>query len=238
LIPLVEVEPFNFSRGAFNWEARKVMMTAQIRFDHMHSLVVEKQQEVEAAGVAALAKLASPAQAPEQCEALVREIGAHVERALDTWRRLSNEMLFRFSDNSALLRMSTKRQDVGQAENTAAFGYPAWWLRSVGYDRGPPPPPRETRCPPACASSTFALSLAAAEEGEAWPPWPATAAGVISSFAAAAVAAAAPFAALALLLALVTAALLSPRAVAATTVAALEEERGERGGVATPYTQL
>merc|ERR1711892_1037504 len=58
-------------------------------------------------------------------------------------------MLTRFSDNSDIPRIATTVHNVGADENTASLGYPAWWLRAVGFAKGQPPPV-ESQCPPLC----------------------------------------------------------------------------------------
>jgi hypothetical protein len=124
------------------------MMTAQIRFDHMHPLVEEKQKAVEDAGRSLISSLKDEADE----HAFGEKVVSHVNAALATWQRLSDEMIVRFSDNSDIARISTKHDSIGVAENIASLDYPAWWLRAVGFTKGLPPP-SETQCPPACPSA-------------------------------------------------------------------------------------
>jgi len=162
LKPLTMVSPTRFSRSAFNWEARKVMMTAQIRFDHMHPLVEAKQKQAETAGDAMISNVRE--EILHKTHHWGKHVEAHVTDALKTWQRLSDEMLIRFADNSDISRISTQSRTpvgVGLDENTASLGYPAWWLRAVGFMQGPPLPPIETQCPPLCPATTQLL-----DEGE------------------------------------------------------------------------
>lgn len=169
---LSDITPLHFSKNAFNWQARRVMMTAQIRFDHMHPLVAAKQEEVEAAAEAAL-NAAREMLVHVPAEYLkyshwTKGIVEHTKKALDIWQQLPDDMLIRFADNSDISRISKQPNTPvgggGWDENTASLSYPAWWLRAVGYNKGPPPIPVETQCPPMCPGADSAQQLL--EEGE------------------------------------------------------------------------
>jgi len=153
------------------------MMTAQIRFDHMHPLVEAKQKEVEGAGEWALSrareKLLSEKEKllNEKWEKWVPKshswgdkLVSHVKDALGIWKELSEDMLVHFSDNSDIPKVSATHDagvDAniagGVDEDIASLSYPAWWLRAVGFANALPLPPVESQCPPVCPGSTQLL---------------------------------------------------------------------------------
>eukprot|EP00051_Salpingoeca_urceolata_P021543 m.339376 g.339376 ORF g.339376 m.339376 type:complete len:673 (+) comp19817_c0_seq7:253-2271(+) len=57
----------------------------------------------------------------------------NAEAVVARWWQLSDELLLRYADGYC----------NGCADHPRDLGYPAWWLRAVGYQQGPPPPAAE-----------------------------------------------------------------------------------------------
>ena len=62
-------------------------------------------------------------------EQLAAAAAANAEEVTRSWWALFDELLFKYADGWRNV------PTLGQG-----IGYPAWWLRSVGYPEGPPPP--------------------------------------------------------------------------------------------------
>lgn len=142
LEPLYHDPAWAYSKKSMNWAARKVMMVSQIRFDHMHKLVQAKQNEVEAVGHALLDSMVNDFARTGDTKALSHTVEKHCDDVFHTWRDLPDEMLYHFSDNSNMFKIAPG--------DTSKLDYPAWWLKAVGFEKGPPPPPVEAQCPPRC----------------------------------------------------------------------------------------
>lgn len=141
LEPLATVYPWKMLRRSLNWACRKVMMTAQIRFDHMHPLVLAKQHEMETLGTRLVEEAALELAWNGDHAAFNQKFVDHAKVVLEAWRDLPDEMFFAFSDNQ---RISSNPPDAA-----VPLGYSADWLRAVGLSSGPPLPPpiRAGRCP-------------------------------------------------------------------------------------------
>eukprot|EP00927_Polykrikos_kofoidii_P041913 TRINITY_DN3578_c1_g1_i6.p1 TRINITY_DN3578_c1_g1~~TRINITY_DN3578_c1_g1_i6.p1 ORF type:complete len:651 (+),score=65.12 TRINITY_DN3578_c1_g1_i6:77-2029(+) len=147
----VSPDPKRYSKSAFNWQVRHVMMTAQIRFDHMHPMVENRQHEAEQIAFDMLSSASDAFAANYDKQNLTNKIEQHIQSTLDTWGNLSTEMYVRFSDNSDLFKTHiTPDGGVGVAEDTAPLAYPIWWLRAVGFDKSLEPVPPQDQCPPVC----------------------------------------------------------------------------------------
>jgi len=149
LSPLVTAMPHKFSRASMSWASRKIADTCQIRFDRMHQVVEAHQRKVEDAGVVLLKTAVAHFKTKEDREALNYMFEAHAQKTLVDWIDLSDQLIFEFSDNTYIPKDSE--------QNHTALGYPSWWLRSVGFQNGPPPVPPMNQCPPLCPDTEMVL---------------------------------------------------------------------------------
>lgn len=127
--PLNFALPSKYEDRSLNWVVRRLMMTCQIRFDHMHSFVERVQKEVEKRGQALVDKVRG-------WHDLDSQFQKHSEHVLEIWHSLPAELLNEFSDNYDIRTMTP-------------LGYPDSWIEKT-WNNGPPPPPEEKGCPPNC----------------------------------------------------------------------------------------
>jgi hypothetical protein len=96
---------------------RYVWNIVRIKYRYMMDVVRSHQEDAESAAASLIARLQS---APDVKDA-VAETHALADRVLQAWSVLPDELILQFADGY----------------NTPT--YPDWWLKAVGYERGPPP---------------------------------------------------------------------------------------------------
>lgn len=140
LPPLATIYPWKYLDTSLNWAARKVMTIAQVRWDRMHPRIDAKQKEVEDAGVKLLDEI-SPMSA--NISGIYDKLAKHAAGALSTWHELADDLVVTFTDNFELNSVN------GEKGSHTPLGFPAPWLKGVGFQQGPPPVPpiRKGRCP-------------------------------------------------------------------------------------------
>jgi roadblock/LC7 domain-containing protein len=57
---------------------------------------------------------------------LTKDLTEHAAAVVADWWKLTDYLMLKYADGFV---------------SGANGGYPAWWLKSVGYSKGPPPPP-------------------------------------------------------------------------------------------------
>merc|ERR1712050_473573 len=109
-----------------------------MRYDHMHALVARKQAEVSQAGETMIAK-AKASLLGGQRDAFEQKFVDHTNNVLSAWTSLSQEMFQDYSDNTDIRGEVNVHMPNGveASQSAASLGYPAWWLRAVGYSNGP-----------------------------------------------------------------------------------------------------
>eukprot|EP00931_Biecheleriopsis_adriatica_P077722 TRINITY_DN51225_c0_g1_i1.p1 TRINITY_DN51225_c0_g1~~TRINITY_DN51225_c0_g1_i1.p1 ORF type:complete len:668 (-),score=56.08 TRINITY_DN51225_c0_g1_i1:15-1940(-) len=158
LPPLATQYPWRFLQGSMNWACRKVMTIAQVRFDFMHPLVVEKQNQIEAAGANVLLEATHRFSKDADQKAYNQAFVDHAFKALEVWHSLADEMLFSYSDNHRIA-------DTPAGSFPPALDYPGQWLLAAGFPKGPPavPPIRPGQCPNwdrGCSSEAYYAGIA------------------------------------------------------------------------------
>merc|ERR1740139_641989 len=109
------------------------MTVCQVRFDHMHKVVEERQHEAETEGRQML-EILETAKGLDASR-LSDSIESHVEAVAETWDGLADELLLRFSDNTDIMASRpTWRAGVGSDSVIKSYGYPGEWLQGVGFE--------------------------------------------------------------------------------------------------------
>lgn len=134
LEPLHWANPKKFESYSMNWLTRNIMMLCQIRFDHMHPVVEKAQEYVEKTGVELVKKAFEEKKSPEEINMMFEK---HASFVLNYWKKLSSDLLFKFSDNTDIATFQP-------------LSYPDSWLEVSGWKNGPPDVPTEDQCPPNC----------------------------------------------------------------------------------------
>ena len=131
------------------WAHRYVHNLAQLKYSYASKDVKALQDEWEAKGEALVAEMdaayrpgggASDGEDKDKEGGLSRDqltalVTAHAEAVKEAWWRLADTLMVQYADG--FLSMPGQKGGPG-----APVGYPAWWLKKVGWREGPPPPPQ------------------------------------------------------------------------------------------------
>ncbi|EDQ88830.1 uncharacterized protein MONBRDRAFT_25939 [Monosiga brevicollis MX1] len=121
------------NRTSAFWAFRYVENLANLRFDAMIQDINAQQRTYEAEGVALRAQLVAAAQAGHVDVAnLTTASLALTQRVVAKWWELADDLMVKYADGWVTV-------NLGPVDAAAPPGYPAWWLKQVGYPEGPPP---------------------------------------------------------------------------------------------------
>lgn len=140
-------DPNALSRDSAYWAHRYVFNIAKIRYDRAINDVRKVQAALEAEGVAMVLRLdnTSGAVGAAEFDRASDELAANI---MKTYWELPDQLVFKYAD--------------GFLNDGKPLGYPDWWLKQVGYERGPPAVPHECpddvveKCTGACPVKGFA----------------------------------------------------------------------------------
>jgi len=121
----------NFTRSSSYWAFRSVNTIADLKFDHMIADIRAEQDKWETKGEALVAHLTDQYLRNQEADTVTEALRVHASDVVQAWWSLSDFLIFRYADGYDNV------PNVG-----SAVGYPAWWLKEVGYANGPPPPVR------------------------------------------------------------------------------------------------
>jgi len=119
-------DPKNLSRDSAYWAHRYVYNIAKMKYSYAMQDVRELQTRLEDEGEQLVRKLDS---APSTPESLNAAYAKHATRVVEAFWAMPDKLMQKYAD--------------GWLEDGSTLGYPAEWLRAVGYQNGPPQPPAE-----------------------------------------------------------------------------------------------
>lgn len=144
--------PLEFDRATATWATRTVSNIMDLKWSYAVKDVAAAQDALETvAGGAAVAAVESECGKITKAAALADCMdgiyGEHAGKSVASWWALADLLMYRYSDGWV-------NQLPASADPT---GYPAWWLKAVGYAQGPPPvPPTPSKSVSAAASQPAA----------------------------------------------------------------------------------
>eukprot|EP00730_Choanoeca_flexa_P017207 TRINITY_DN8254_c0_g1_i1.p1 TRINITY_DN8254_c0_g1~~TRINITY_DN8254_c0_g1_i1.p1 ORF type:complete len:152 (+),score=33.80 TRINITY_DN8254_c0_g1_i1:50-505(+) len=116
------------------WAFRYVENLANLRFNPMIADVHLRQAQWEARAMKLRQEILAWYPNSPNATRLTEELVRHGNDVIADWWKLADELMVKFADGFVTTNMGTHDMAV-------APGYPAWWLKSVGYAQGPPPVP-------------------------------------------------------------------------------------------------
>lgn len=120
-------DPWRLSRKSAYWAHRYVENLANLRWRDM---IVDIRNARKFAMAKSAALLAELDQAPDMpLDKVTRVLVKNAKGVVERWWLLADELMEKYADGNV----------HGQPQ-----GYPAWWLKAVGYPAGPPPVPPPT----------------------------------------------------------------------------------------------
>jgi dipeptidase len=122
--------PSKLDRGSAWWAHRYVANIAYGRWNHMRKDLAAAQSVWESRGLELQKQLDSQFQAKKITkQELYQKLRAFVARMVSDWWKMPDELIFKYAD--------------GYTNTEEKFGvvdpdfYPVWWLKLVGYNKGP-----------------------------------------------------------------------------------------------------
>jgi len=114
------------------WAFRYVENLANLRFTPMLADINRRQSQWETKGAALREQAIATFQTDHNATHLTASLVAHADAVLADWWQLADELMVKFADGYVTTNM-------GPVDVSVSPGYPAWWLKEVGYQSGPPP---------------------------------------------------------------------------------------------------
>lgn len=120
-------DPWKLSRRSAYWAHRYVENIANLRWKDMIRDIRVARDELMRRSVSLLAQLdKSPTMPPPE---VTQKLVANARAVVARWWQLADDLMEKYADGNI---------------HGVAQGYPAWWLKAVGYTKGPPPVPPPT----------------------------------------------------------------------------------------------
>ena len=113
-----------FDRSKAMWAFRELVQFAYPRWSHVKDAIRAAQADLEDAG----GRISASIRAGSPPEIVASAIEDHATSVVSRWQGLYGELLVRYSDN----------WDYSLSGGAKRLGYPAEWLRQVGFLNGPP----------------------------------------------------------------------------------------------------
>ncbi|CAM9512455.1 unnamed protein product, partial [Heterosigma akashiwo] len=127
-----------FSRKSAFWAACFVHNVANLKWSYAIKDIVERQQSLEEASIKMVKKVDKMYKSGDKhiMAKLESEYFENAAAVVSSLWSLSDEIMFKYASGF-----------VNAPDNMSQMvGYPAWWLKLVGYSDGPPPPPTKPKC--------------------------------------------------------------------------------------------
>ena len=113
------------------WAIRYVFNILHLKFSYMMSDVKAEQKEWEQKGLSVQQAVDDIGRSGVLTPKVLTELySMHAEQSTAHWWKLFHKLMFKFADGY-----------INVPNLSTSVGYPAWWLRTVGYSNGPPPVP-------------------------------------------------------------------------------------------------
>jgi dipeptidase len=125
-----------FSRESAFWAACFLHNVANLKWKYMIKDINARQDELESASVAMVAAMEEEFAKNQDMTTVEETYFSNMEKIVYSLWSLSDELVFKYADGF-----------VNEPDNwSQQVGYPAWWLKRVGFQDGPPPPPTKPKC--------------------------------------------------------------------------------------------
>jgi len=122
-----------YDRNTFFFAVKNAYNIAHLRYDQGITAIQAAQKTWETKGADVQKLVDAYFKKTPDVSYITSQYMDHSQAVLNAWNILANDLMVNFSDGFAMQE---------------AVGYPAWWLKDVGYENGPPPPPVCQSCPP------------------------------------------------------------------------------------------
>jgi len=126
--PYGKADPNAFDRQSAYWAHRAVFNVAKIKYSYAMKDVRAMQSRLEDEGEALVAQLDALSPGADNM-ALNQAYAKHAANVHQSFLALPEKIIEKYAD--------------GWFQDLSPIGYPDWWLRAVGYPKGPPPPPKQ-----------------------------------------------------------------------------------------------
>lgn len=114
------------------WTFRYVENLANLRYSAMIKDIKLRQAKWEDRGIELRQQVIDAYQTDHNATQLTATLVHHAEDVLADWWQLADALMLKYADGFITTNM-------GPVDAAVAPGYPAWWLKQVGYQSGPPP---------------------------------------------------------------------------------------------------
>jgi dipeptidase len=127
----------NFDRKSAFWAACFVHNIANLKWSYAIKDIQTRQAELEERSVAMVKQMDESIKTGCNMTTVEIEYLKNADAIVTSLWSLSDEIMFKYASGF-----------VNEAPNDMSemVGYPAWWLKEVGYAEGPPPPPTKPKC--------------------------------------------------------------------------------------------
>jgi dipeptidase len=126
-----------FPRESAFWAATYTQNIANLKWSYAIKDIEKRQKLLEGLSVTLVSALEQQYQIDGNFTAVESGILENAAEIVSSLWSLSDELMFKYASGF-----------VNEAPDSMSemVGYPAWWLKQVGYSEGPPPPPTKPKC--------------------------------------------------------------------------------------------
>ncbi|CAB9497717.1 Probable dipeptidase A [Seminavis robusta] len=128
-----------FSRASAFWAACVAHNVANLKWNYAIQDVTKRQNELEGASIRMVRAQEQDYQKNHNLTAAQEAYDQNIQAIVTSLWSLSDEILFKYASGF----VNEPGTDKGMSQ---MVGYPAWWLKEVGFAQGPPPPPTKPKC--------------------------------------------------------------------------------------------
>ena len=128
----------SFSRSSAFWAVCYVHNIANLKWNYAIKDVQNRQKDLEDASIELIQKLQTESSG-EFSNRMESSLLDNAAKIVDSLWLLSDEIMYKYASGFV-------NDDIGHGGMSQMVGYPAWWLKAVNYQDGPPPPPTKPKC--------------------------------------------------------------------------------------------
>lgn len=128
-----------FSRESAFWASCFVHNVANLKWSYAVKDIEEQQSKLEQASVAMVERMEARYSQNQDFAAVEKALSDNAATIVASLWSLSDAIVFKYA--SGFVNDPSLPDGMSQM-----VGYPAWWLKDVGYQNGPPPPPTKPKC--------------------------------------------------------------------------------------------